>query len=52
MQVGFIHCLWRYKNLILKKIETTTNESITILSVGTINDNSGPDFFAVQLKIG
>ncbi len=52
MQEDFIHYLWKHKKFNVTKIETTEKEPISILSVGTHNFNTGPDFFAAQLKIG
>ena len=52
MQEDFIHYLWKYKKFDIKKIETTEREPIRVISVGTHNLNTGPDFFAAQLKIG
>ena len=52
MQEDFIHYLWKHKRFNYNNIKTTAKESVSIVSVGTHNYNSGPDFFAAQLKIG
>lgn len=52
MQEDFLHYLWQYKKFNVSAIKTTNNESVSILSVGQHNFNSGPDFFNAQLKIG
>ena len=36
----------------LKSLQTTTQESIILKTVGLPNVNSGPDFFNAQLSIG
>lgn len=52
MQEDFLHYIWQYKKFDVAAIETSNNETISILSVGQHNFNSGPDFFNAQLKIG
>jgi len=52
MREDFIHYLWKHKKIDSKIIETTNNEPLSIISVGSHNFNSGPDFFAAQIKIG
>lgn len=52
MQEDFLHYIWRYKKFNMAAIKTTNNEVVTIVSVGQHNQNSGPDFFNAQLKIG
>ncbi|MCF6350249.1 MAG: DUF2851 family protein [Flavobacteriaceae bacterium] len=51
MQEDFLHYLWKHKKFNLLDLKTTAGEHISIVSVGQHNQNSGPDFFAAQLKI-
>ncbi len=51
MQEDFLHYLWKYKKINLTNLKTTEGEHISIILVGQHNQNSGPDFFAAQLKI-
>jgi hypothetical protein len=52
MQEDFLHYLWKHKKFDVSNIKSATNETITIVSIGQHNLNSGPDFFNAQLKIG
>ncbi|WP_166965765.1 DUF2851 family protein [Yeosuana marina] len=52
MQEDFLHYLWRHKKFEVSKIRTENNEQISIISVGDYNQDSGPDFFNAQLRIG
>ena len=51
MQEDFLHYLWKHKKIDIANLKTTNGETISIVSVGQNNLNSGPDFFASQLKI-
>ncbi len=51
MQEDFLHYLWRHKKFEVSNLKTSGNDTLSILSVGTHNLNSGPDFFNAQLKI-
>lgn len=51
MTEEFINYLWLYK-LIEQNQELTTGERIKIISPGTLNLNSGPDFFNAMIEIG
>lgn len=51
MQEDFLHYLWKHKKIDITNLKTTNGETISIVSVGQHNQNSGPDFFAAQLKI-
>jgi hypothetical protein len=51
MQEDFLHYIWRYKKFELSNLKTTNNDTISIVSLGDYNQNSGPDFFNAQLKI-
>ncbi|MFH4965150.1 DUF2851 family protein [Gaetbulibacter sp. M235] len=52
MQEDFLHYIWRYKKFELSNLKTTENETISIVSFGSYNQNSGPDFFNAQIKLG
>lgn len=52
MQEDFLHYIWKHKKFNVSTIKTTDNETVFIVSVGQHNQNSGPDFFNAQLKIG
>ena len=51
MQEDFLHYLWKHKKIDTANLITTNGETISIVSVGQHNQNSGPDFFASQLII-
>lgn len=52
MQEDFLHYIWKFRKFDHKKIRTTLNVPIAILSNGEHNLNSGPDFFNAKIKIG
>lgn len=52
MKEDFLHYLWEYKKFNILDLKTSGGESISIVSTGQHNLNSGPDFFNAQLKIG
>ena len=52
MQEDFLHYIWQYKKFELQDLKTTNNEAVLIKSVGSHNQNAGPDFFNSQLYIG
>ncbi len=52
MKEDFLHYLWKHKLFFTSNLKTTSGELISITSVGSHNQNSGPDFFNAQLKIG
>ena len=51
MQEDFLHYIWKYKKFNALHLKATSGEPISIVLVGQHNLNSGPDFFASQLKI-
>lgn len=52
MQEDFLHYIWKHKKFQLTHLQAETGETISILSIGQHNFNSGPDFFNAKLKIG
>ena len=51
MQEDFLHYLWKHKKFDVTNLKTYKGERVSIVAVGQHNHNSGPDFFASQLKI-
>lgn len=51
MKEKLLHFIWKLKLFSTKKIDTTKGESIEILSTGTENLNSGPDFINAKISI-
>jgi hypothetical protein len=51
MQEDFLHYIWKHKKFDISNLKTTANESVSMVSVGQHNLNTGPDFFNAQLKI-
>jgi len=52
MNEDFLHYIWKYKKLDLVNLKTTNQQEITLVSVGSHNEqNTGPDFFNAILTI-
>ena len=51
MNEEFIYYLWTYK-LLINNLFTTQGETISIISTGIRNTDSGPDFFNALIDIG
>lgn len=51
MKENLLHFIWKLKLFSSKKIRTTKGEIIEIISVGTKNLNSGPDFLNAKIRI-
>jgi hypothetical protein len=52
MKEEFLHYLWRLRRFNQKDLKTVEGLPIEILSVGTHNHDSGPDFLDARIKIG
>ena len=52
MQEDFLHYIWRFKKFDFGHAKTVSNLPVTIISTGTPNLNSGPDFFNAKMDIG
>lgn len=52
MQEDFLHYIWQYKKFELQNLKTINKEILVVKSVGSQNQNAGPDFFNAQLYIG
>lgn len=52
MQEDFLHYIWRFKKFDFGNAKTVSNLPLTIISTGTPNLNSGPDFFNAKMDIG
>ena len=51
MKENLLHFIWKLKLFSFKNIQTTAKESIELISVGTENLNSGPDFLNAKIRI-
>lgn len=51
MKEELLHYIWKYKLFYKTKLYTSDKTEIQIISVGTSNTNSGPDFFNAKIKI-
>lgn len=51
MSEDFLHYLWKFKKFAFAKAKTTTQQSITLKSVGQHNLEAGPDFFNARLLL-
>lgn len=51
MQEDFLHYIWKYKKFQSYDLKTTSGDELVINTVGTHNQNSGPDFINAQIKI-
>ena len=52
MKEDLLHYLWKQKLFFTSRLRTTQRELVGVTSVGVHNQNSGPDFFNAQLRIG
>lgn len=51
MRENFLHHVWLHKKFDVLHLKTSQQEPITLISVGTHNQNAGPDFLNAKLKI-
>ena len=51
MRENFLHYIWKHKKFDIRNLKTSNSESITLVSVGQHNHDSGPDFFNAKLSI-
>jgi len=47
-----LYYLWKFGKLHQENLQTSNNERIQIINLGTHNHHAGPDFFNAQLQIG
>lgn len=52
MQEDFLHYIWRFKKFDFGNSRTVSNLPVSIITTGTPNFNSGPDFFNARMHIG
>ncbi|QLE01673.1 DUF2851 family protein [Galbibacter sp. BG1] len=52
MKEDFLHYIWKFKKFEHSRLKIHTGEVLEIISLGTHNHHSGPDFLNAQLKIG
>lgn len=51
MREDFLHHVWKFRKFSDSNLQTQQQQSVEIINPGTHNRQSGPDFFAAQLKI-
>lgn len=52
MREDILHFIWKHKKLPNIGLKTTSGAPVTIVKIGQHNDQSGPDFFNAQVRIG
>ena len=52
MKEDFLHHIWQFKKFNLQQLTTVQGEPIEIINSGQYLQQSGPDFFNAQLRIG
>ena len=52
MKEEFLHFIWKYHLFNKGNLRTTSGEKLEIISTGTHNLDSGPDFFNAKIRIG
>jgi hypothetical protein len=52
MKEDFLHFIWNYKLYDQESLITTEGEPVEVVSPGTHNTHSGPDFFDARVRIG
>jgi hypothetical protein len=52
MNESFLHFLWQFQRFDKVNLQTTDNESISVLKAGKLNSDSGADFQDARLLIG
>ena len=51
MSEDFLQYLWKHKKFRIRGLQTLSGKSIEVLSAGTHNHHSGPDFFNAKVRI-
>ena len=51
MKEDLLHFIWKFKKYPINGLVTTSGEAINVVSTGTHNHLSGPDFFNAQLEL-
>lgn len=52
MKEELLHFIWQSKILLKQDLKTVDGETIQVVHQGTLNVDSGPDFFNAKIKIG
>ncbi len=52
MQEDFLHYIWHFKKYDFGNARTVSNLPVSIITSGTPNFHSGPDFFNAKMYIG
>jgi hypothetical protein len=51
MNEAFLHYLWQFQYFDKNKLCSSEGEAISVLKVGFLNSNAGPDFYDAKIKI-
>lgn len=52
MKEEFLHFIWEHRLFNQLDLQTTEGEKLEIIAPGTLNSDSGPDFFNAKIRIG
>ena len=52
MTEAFLQYVWQHQLIDTTQLHTIQNESIEVIKIGSLNTDSGPDFFNAKIKIG
>ncbi|MDX9881127.1 MAG: DUF2851 family protein [Prolixibacteraceae bacterium] len=52
MKEDFLHFIWKHRLFSKTNLKTVSGEKLEIISTGTHNFDSGPDFFNAKIRIG
>jgi hypothetical protein len=52
MKEEFLHYVWQYKKFDFSNLTTVAGESLTVYKFGNYLQQTGPDFFNAQIRIG
>ncbi|WP_396155221.1 DUF2851 family protein [Flavobacterium sp.] len=52
MKEEFLHYVWQYKKFDFSNLTTVAGESLTVYNFGNYLQQTGPDFFNAQIRIG
>ena len=52
MKEDFLHYLWKFRKFDQSNLQTSNNESVTVIHPGQYLQLAGPDFFNAQIRIG
>lgn len=52
MNEAFLQFIWKFGLFDKNMLKTTDDEGVSVIDLGKINNDSGPDFFNAKIKIG